>query len=763
LNSENETEEHIFSSDRPIQKESEDLLDRAHFSKELSKSLLSWKEDDSLVVGVYGKWGDGKTSVKNILKEEIQTNKDLITDILEFNPWQWSHSKTYLNTFLYELATLLDRKPSGVEVSKKLRKYSDYLSFTSEKIEDISKNLGKIIQGIGFVVGLVSIKLPEKYSTYTIFAAIVLVLLSQSLKFLNWVAKTYIEFRNIETKYRKNLEEQKTEIKDLLREQDKTILVVIDDIDRLSPAEIKDLFRLIKANADFPNIVYLTLFQRDVVEKALSMDGFYNGNEYLEKIIQVGINLPEVPQKGINSILFKKLDKVIEEYGGMKTFNQSRWNELFMEGIQSYFENLRDVNRFISSLSFQLGALNNNKVLEVNIVDIIGIEALRHFEPETYKALFKNKDILTGSSSSGYGGRENEGHKKRILKLIEDAGLSKDRVQSILKLLFPNTQWAWSNYHSNVDEDDFVDLRICHPERFDRYFSFFMTKNDFSEYEFQQMLDCTNDRDGMLNILKDYHTEGRLESFLERFEAYKTKVSSDHSKAFLGAMYTIGDLVSDEHKGFFQFSSMINLNRIVLWYLKKKEFESNRKAVFLEGLKNSLGIYLPIHDLWDEYERREFEKYPDHFSLTEEDKDLCKDMILEIINKHKSEKYFYENAHLERIIYIWSHLKPEESKEWLVSYLSSDDRFIKFIYNLISKSFSSSGYSNKTHHKLRINVLKLYFDDIESILKRLNKVTIETRLSDINKDILIKAVDWANKENDNPEKYNDRYDEDFDE
>ena len=57
MNSENETEEHIFSSDRPIQKESEDLLDRAHFSKELSKSLLSWKEDDSLVVGVYGKWG----------------------------------------------------------------------------------------------------------------------------------------------------------------------------------------------------------------------------------------------------------------------------------------------------------------------------------------------------------------------------------------------------------------------------------------------------------------------------------------------------------------------------------------------------------------------------------------------------------------------------------------------------------------------------------------------------------------------------------
>ncbi len=484
--------------------------------------------------------------------------------------------------------------PAGAEVSKKLRKYSDYLNFTSTKIEDISNNLGKFIQVFAVLLGFVSVKLPSDMSTYSLVVAGILLLLAQSLKFLNWIAKAYIELRDIETKHKKNLEERKDEIKELLSKQDKTILVIIDDIDRLSPNEIKDLFRLIKANADFPNIVYLTLFQRDVVEKALSMDGFYKGNEYLEKIIQVGINLPEVPEKGINNILFKKLDRVIEEYGGMKTFNQGRWNELFLDGIRTYFENLRDVNRFVSSLSFQLGALSKEGVLDVNIIDIIGIEALRHFEPNTYKDLFKNKECLTSSSSSGYGGRDNEEHKRNILEIIGNSGEEKEKVRSTIKVLFPNTQWAWSNYHSNVDDDDFVDLRICHPERFDRYFSFFMTKEDFSEYEFQEMLKKTNDRDAMLNILKEYYNDGRLELFLERFEAYKQKVPSEHSKAFLGAMYTIGDLVSDEHKGFFKFSSMVSLNRIVLWYLKKKEFKDNRKEVFLEGIKNSLGVYPPI-------------------------------------------------------------------------------------------------------------------------------------------------------------------------
>jgi len=47
------------------------------------------------------------------------------------------------------------------------------------------------------------------------------------------------------------------------------LLIVIDDIDRLTSNEIREVFQLVKANADFPNIIYLLMFDRRIVAGAL--------------------------------------------------------------------------------------------------------------------------------------------------------------------------------------------------------------------------------------------------------------------------------------------------------------------------------------------------------------------------------------------------------------------------------------------------------------------------------------------------------------
>jgi hypothetical protein len=62
------------------------------------------------------------------------------------------------------------------------------------------------------------------------------------------------------------------------------ILVVIDDIDRLTKDEIRLVFRLVKANGDFPNLIFLLLFQRETAELALNDISGDNGRLFLEKI-----------------------------------------------------------------------------------------------------------------------------------------------------------------------------------------------------------------------------------------------------------------------------------------------------------------------------------------------------------------------------------------------------------------------------------------------------------------------------------------------
>lgn len=747
---------HIFSSDQPIRSSSDDLLKRSFFSEQLGKSLSNWNESESLVVGLYGKWGDGKTSVKNMLVENLKTSSERNIDFFEFNPWQWSHKESLMESFFAELIGTIskDEDKGSQKLISKLSDYLEYLKLADELVTKTRNNLQAILIVLAFSLALLSINIGGYLSYIGAITAIVLFGLSQSLKFLNWALSFYIRWRKIGIKS-KSLAEKKVEISELLKMYTKTLLVIVDDVDRLNPDEVKALFTLIKANADFPNLVFLLMFQRDIVEKSLEISGVYSGPEYLEKIIQVAIDLPDVPPDGIHQIFFQKLDKSLDEYGGNKHFEQGRWAELFLEGISGYFKNLRDVNRFTSSLSFQMGALCKNGVLEVNAIDLIGIEVLRHFEPAVYKALFENKKILTQSASSGSGRYSEERDKELINSIINKSTQeTRDLVQKIIKTLFPNVQWAWSNYYASVDDRDFRKLRVCHPDRFNRYFSFFMTDQEFNQFEFEEVLDVTNDSEKLTKTLLKFHEENRLESFLEKFESYKQEVPAEHSTSFLSSMFEIGEYVTDEHKGFFHFSTLISLERIILWYLKKKEFEKNRSEIYKKAIDATKGVSLALINLESEYSQRQVDKYPDSYSLKEEDKEWIKEKILEIIHKNKDSNIFRKSIHLPRLIRIWKDFEPDSIYDWLIELTKDDDAFLDFTLKIMSKSYVSSGYETKTNHYIVAYYLREFFKEPLQILNRLR--LLEETHNEKKYENLFKSIDRAEDEIKNPDKYNDR-------
>src|SRR5881628_1548344 len=101
-----------------------------------------------------------------------------------------------------------------------------------------------------------------------------------------------------------------------MRDADGPLVVIIDDIDRLRPDEIRLLFQLVKANADFPNLVYLLLFQRDIVELAVGESGL-PGEEFLEKVVQVAFDLPRIEAEKLQRQLFDGVNRLLaaEEVG----------------------------------------------------------------------------------------------------------------------------------------------------------------------------------------------------------------------------------------------------------------------------------------------------------------------------------------------------------------------------------------------------------------------------------------------------------------
>ena len=95
-------------SDEPICNETDDILKRSSFVNNLADSIISWDKEKSLVIGLYGKWGVGKTSILNLTENKLKESNAPI-EIIKFNPWGYSESDDLLNPFIKQISTQLSK------------------------------------------------------------------------------------------------------------------------------------------------------------------------------------------------------------------------------------------------------------------------------------------------------------------------------------------------------------------------------------------------------------------------------------------------------------------------------------------------------------------------------------------------------------------------------------------------------------------------------------------------------------------------------
>ena len=102
-----------YNADKPITSKEEDVFGRKDFSQRLGRFIYNYQGEDGLVLGLYGEWGSGKTSVINMVEEEIDElaendkNKPLI---VRFSPWQYSDKDNLISLFFQSLTYKIDSK-----------------------------------------------------------------------------------------------------------------------------------------------------------------------------------------------------------------------------------------------------------------------------------------------------------------------------------------------------------------------------------------------------------------------------------------------------------------------------------------------------------------------------------------------------------------------------------------------------------------------------------------------------------------------------
>jgi predicted KAP-like P-loop ATPase len=174
------------------------------------------------------------------------------------------------------------------------------------------------------------------------------------------IGKVAVEFTPLKPAI-KNVVKLKVEIAEELRKQSRRIFVTVDDIDRLNPEEVRQLFGVIKSIADFPNIVYLLTFDKRVVIEALRETQGISGESYLEKIVQSPFELPLPDRSSLYRLLLGNLEAIMAGTPA-ELFDQTYWANVFMKGIEHFISTPRKINLLTNTLRITYSAVRGKSI-----------------------------------------------------------------------------------------------------------------------------------------------------------------------------------------------------------------------------------------------------------------------------------------------------------------------------------------------------------------------------------------------------------------
>lgn len=453
------TSELSFFGDRPITRLDEDRLGRAAFADRIATILAAQPKGSRVVVGVYGRWGEGKTSVLNLLRANLDGEDGIV--VRDFNPWRIGDSDSMFRGLFSTLAEAIRASlPTTLErATANAKRWARYLRW-------ISRPLGLLSKSAETVDGLLA-------------------------RFDETVRKSdFVE-----------LEQMRRRIVTLLTESQKQVIILVDDIDRLDKHETHTLFRLIKACADFPNVCYVLAFDDTVASKAIG-ERYGGGDEpdgrsFLEKIVQVPLQLPAAAPEDLRSLCFGRVDQALSAAEIELTKTQvGEFVAAFDRGVSIRLTTPREANRFGNGLMFALPPLAG----ETNPVDHLLVEALRAFYPEVYQAVRKNHGVFSGVEERFHDAEAQEatavGLLEPILKMMEKDHA--DAAKTLITTLFPRLSGAYgsSGYGSDWLPRWSKDQRVCAPDYCPRYFTYSVPRNDVPDSEVTAILEIARGGDG---------------------------------------------------------------------------------------------------------------------------------------------------------------------------------------------------------------------------------------------------------------------------
>lgn len=700
-----------YNADKPIKTGAEDLLGRSFFSKQLAKALYECDARDGLVIGLFGEWGSGKTSVLNMTMNEIKNmgeeseNEPLI---VTFSPWNYSDKDNLISLFFRNLINNLDTTSNNKikrKIGKVLTDYADCLDALA-----VLSPLGGILVNI---------------------------------------LKPIIKTQGTNLMEVPNLDSTKEKLETILKESNQKIIVVIDDIDRLTNSQIRDIFHLAKQVGNFPNIVYILSMDRKIVCRALQEIHNIDGHEYLEKIIQVPFEIPQMSKGKVQDYLLNQLNQIVNEKSNDIMIGSNYWDGVLNHCVTPYVNNLRDVNRLINIFKFKYEALYQ----EVSVEDMIGITTLEVLEPKLYKWIYNHKDILCKKVEDKTFRNKaiSVGYRERFYDEFKGINIDLDKSIQCISTMFPvfakEVNEYQGVYQSNAESKK--KMRICDEERFDIYFRHDLDSVEISRGIIKGCL-VSFDKEELDTAIERINKNENIIYFLEEVKALIDEIPDKRINLIVSVILSSQWKFEDETTaGIFTrtaYDMAIDLVEMLLHRIKTEQERFELLYSILKKInRNQVGAIAIILGRIKLFYEENWELVDTKALISLEQLQKLEEIYILNIKLITETEVISNIVEFRFAFFLWEKLNKEETLEYFTKIARSDINMLKFICAFAIRwrgtggkgwRFESSNYEQYISKDEIYNGIKklnkndlLEFTDIEKI--KLATFTLNYQMNDI--------------------------------
>jgi len=323
------------------------------------------------VVALQGAWGSGKSWLLHAAEKELGKQPEATRPLwIQFSPWALSGSDALVEALIKEIAGQVKLEATGSERATKITELGD-------RLLEFAENLSVIRH----------LAAPAAFINPALGAAVAVV--GHGAQYISGAAKdTRPFFKRLATAYkglyppppegRPALLELRGRVIKALQELARPLVVVLDDLDRMSPREVAEIVQTVKAVANFPSVIYVLAFDPQVISESLEQSLSLppgGGRRYLEKIVQITVDVPQPPRFLLRDATERALAEALSfaNWAPLADFTDDLSATKAALHVAALMETPRDINRLRVRLQIAFTALRG----EICPADILLIEALR--------------------------------------------------------------------------------------------------------------------------------------------------------------------------------------------------------------------------------------------------------------------------------------------------------------------------------------------------------------------------------------------------